>query len=104
MFFRNPLMADGKYTISKGYGPAMDAASHEKTYKGFVEFVEIATVVVACWILALAVGGIHHAWISAVIGVVLSAIAGAVGALIPALGIRAPAVVALALTLMLVFY
>lgn len=97
-------MADGKYTISKGYSAAMDAAAHEKAYKGFVGFVEIATVVVICWVLALAVGGIRHAWLSAVLGVVLSAVAGAVGALIPALGIRAPAVIALALALMLVFY
>lgn len=97
-------MTNGKYTIGKGYGAAMDGESHEKTYKGFVGFVEIATVVVICWVLALAVGGLRHAWISAVLGVVLSGVAGAVGALIPTLGIRAPAVIALALALMLVFY
>ena len=41
---------------------------------------------------------------SAIVGVVLSSIAGAIGAFVPALNWRAPAVVAGLLVLMLIFY
>jgi hypothetical protein len=82
----------------------MDAATHEATYRGFVRFAEIATVVVLCHVLALAVGGVRHAWVSAIFGVVLSLVAGAVGALAPSIGWRAPAVVGVILLLMLIFY
>jgi hypothetical protein len=65
--------------------------------------VEIATVVVLCHVLALAVGGIRHAWLTAIVGVILSLAAGAVGAMTD-LGMKAPAVVAVLLALALVFY
>ena len=79
----------------------MDAKTHEATYRGFVTFAEIGTAVVVCWVLALAVGGIKHAWLTAIFGVILSGIAGAIGAFMPALGVRAPAAVAVLLALLL---
>ncbi|QFU15432.1 aa3-type cytochrome c oxidase subunit IV [Microvirga thermotolerans] len=97
-------MADTKHAPFGGYSPEMDGPAHEATYGGFVKFVEIATVVVACHVLALAVGGIHHAWLTAIFGVILSLAAGAIGAISPAIGVRAPAVVAILLLLALFFY
>jgi hypothetical protein len=55
-------------------------------------------------VLALAVGGIKHAWLSAIFGVILSGIAGGIGAMAPALGWRAPAAVGVLLALMLIAY
>jgi hypothetical protein len=97
-------MVDTKHVPHGGYGPDMDGTAHEATYRGFVRFAEIGTVVVVCHVLALAVGGVKHAWLSAIVGVVLSLIAGAIGALSPAIGWRAPAVVGAILLLMLIFY
>ena len=82
----------------------MDGPAHEATYRGFVRFAEIGTAVVLCWVLALAVGGVKHGWLSAILGVILSAAAGAVGAMSPAIGWRAPAAVGGLLLLMLLFY
>ncbi|KAB1070378.1 aa3-type cytochrome c oxidase subunit IV [Methylobacterium planeticum] len=96
-------MADTKTVSGVSYSPAMDAQTHEQTYRGFVRFVEIATGVVICWVLALAVGGIREAWLTAILGVVLSSVAGAVGAFAPAIGWKAPFVVAVLLALYLAF-
>ena len=85
------------------YSPAMDAKTHEQTYRGFVRFVEIATGVVICWVLALAIGGIREAWLLAIVGVIASGAAGAVGALAPAVGWKAPLVVGILLVLYLFF-
>jgi hypothetical protein len=82
----------------------MDGPAHEVTYHGFVRFAEIGTAVVLCHVLALAVGGIKHAWLTAVFGVILSLVAGAVGAVAPAIGVRAPAAVGVLLLLALIFY
>ncbi|MGU3539022.1 aa3-type cytochrome c oxidase subunit IV [Methylobacterium sp. A54F] len=97
-------MAETK-TVSSGvpYSPAMDGSTHEQTYRGFVRFVEIATGVVICWVLALAVGGVREAWITAIVGVVLSAGAGTLGALSPSIGWKAPFVVGVLLALYLAF-
>ncbi len=97
-------MADTKHAPHGGYSPDMDAAAHEVTYSGFVRFAEIGTAVIICHVLALAVGGIKHAWLTAIFGVILSGIAGALGAFIPALGVRAPAAVAVLLALLLLVY
>lgn len=96
-------MADTKYAPFKDYSPDMDGPSHETTYHGFTRFVEIATAVVACHVLVLALGGIRHAWLTAVFGVFLSLAAGAVGAM-TSLGPRAPAAVAVLLAILLVLY
>ena len=96
-------MAETDHAPSAGYGPDMDAAEHEATYRGFTHFVEIGTLQVICWVLALALGGIRHAWLSAIIGVILSWIAGAIGAT-SAIGWRAPAAVAALLVVLLILY
>ncbi len=97
-------MADTKHAPHGGYSPDMDGPAHEATYQGFVRFAEVGSAVVLCWVLALAVGGVKHAWLSAILGVVLSSVAGAVGAMSLAIGWRAPAAVLGLLFLMLIFY
>ncbi len=97
-------MADTKHASYGGYGPDMDGATHEGTYRGFIRFAEVSTAVILCWVLALAVGGVKHAWLSAVFGVILSSGAGALGAVSPSIGWRAPAAVGVLLLLMLVLY
>jgi hypothetical protein len=104
MWNQDMIMADTKHAPHGGYSPDMDATGHEATYQGFVRFAEIATAVVLCWVLALAVGGVKHAWVSAISGVILSGIAGAVGAMSPTIGVRAPAAVGILLILMLLLY
>lgn len=94
-------MADTKTVSGAAYSPAMDAKTHEQTYKGFIRFIEIATGVVICWVLALAVGGIREAWLTAIAGVVASSAAGTIGALAPAVGWKAPCAVAVLLLLYL---
>ncbi len=56
-----------------------------------------------CWVLALAIGGIREAWLLAIVGVIASGAAGAVGALAPAVGWKAPLVVGILLVLYLFF-
>ena len=97
-------MVDTKHAPDGDYSPDMDSRAHEATYYGFIQFAEIGTAVVICHVLALAVGGIKHAWLTAIFGVILSGIAGAIGAFIPALGVRAPAAVAVLLALLLLVY
>ena len=97
-------MADTKHAPHGGYSPDMDSRAHEATYSGFIQFAEISTAVVICFVLALAVGGIKHAWLTAIFGVVLSLAAGGVGAMAPAIGVRAPAAVAILLLLALILY
>jgi hypothetical protein len=97
-------MADIKHAPPGGYSPDMDGPTHETTYQGFVRFAEIGTAVVLCHVLALAVGGIRHAWLTAIFGVILSLVAGAVGAIAPAIGVRAPAAVGILLLLALALY
>ncbi len=97
-------MADTKHAPHGGYSPDMDGPAHEATYQGFVRFAEVGTAIVLCWVLALAVGGVKHAWLSAVFGVILSAAAGVIGAVSPAIGWRAPAAVGVLLILMLILY
>jgi hypothetical protein len=65
-------MADTKHAPHGGYSPDMDSRAHEATYHGFVQFAEIATAVIICHVLALAVGGIKHAWLTAIFGVILA--------------------------------
>jgi hypothetical protein len=97
-------MADTKHAPQGGYSPDMDGPTHEATYTGFIRFAEIGTAVIVCWVLALAVGGVKHAWLTSVFGVLLSFVAGGVGAMAPALGWRAPAAVAVFLILALLLY
>jgi hypothetical protein len=50
------------------------------------------------------VGGLKAAWMSAIVGVILAGIAGAIGAFAPSVSWRAPAAVFVLLLLMLIFY
>lgn len=97
-------MADTKHAPHGGYSPEMDGPAHEVTYNGFVRFAEIGTAVVVCHVLALAVGGIKHAWLTAILGVILSLASGAIGAIAPSIGVRAPAAVGVLLFLALILY
>ncbi len=97
-------MADTKHAPHGGYSPDMDSRAHEATYNGFIQFAEISTAVVICFVLALAVGGIKHAWLTSIFGVVLSLAAGGLGAMAPSIGVRAPAAVGVLLLLALIFY
>jgi hypothetical protein len=97
-------MADTKHAPHGGYSPEMDGPAHEVTYNGFVRFAEIGTAVIICHVLALAVGGIKHAWLTAIFGVILSLAAGAIGAIAPSIGVRAPAAVGVLLLLALFLY
>lgn len=76
-----------------GYSPEMDGEIHEKTYDGFVEFTTITTLVVLCWVLALAMGGVKGGWLIAIFFVVLSGAAGALGAVSRTISWKAPAAV-----------
>lgn len=97
-------MADTKHTPHMGYRPDMDGAAHEATYTNFVHFTTVAVVFVLCCVVALAVGGIQQAWLSAIFGVILAHIAAAVGLFAPSISWRAPAAVLALLLVMLVFY
>jgi hypothetical protein len=97
-------MADTKHAPHGGYSPEMDGPAHEVTYNGFVRFAEIGTAVVICHVLALAVGGIKHAWLTAIFGVILSLASGAIGAIAPSIGVRAPAAVGVLLLVALILY
>lgn len=97
-------MADTKHAPHGGYSPSMDGPAHEVTYNGFIRFAEIGTAVVVCFMLALAVGGIKHAWLTSIFGVILSLAAGGIGAVAPSIGVRAPIVVAILLILALILY
>ena len=96
-------MVETKTLSGANYSPAMDEKTHEQTYRGFVKFVEIGSVTVLCWVLALAVGGIREAWLTAIFGVLVSWAAAALGAFVPAIGWKAPAVILALLLLVLVF-
>lgn len=86
------------------YRPEMDGKAHEKTYDGFVHFTVVGAVFVACIVVGLAVGGVKHAWLSAIFMIVLAHVATAIGLFSPAISWRAPAVVLGLLVLMLLFF
>ncbi|TVR10060.1 MAG: aa3-type cytochrome c oxidase subunit IV [Salinarimonadaceae bacterium] len=86
-------MAQSDRQPGDGYSPEMDSETHEKTYDGFIEFTTISTLVVACWVLALAMGGVKGAWLTAIFFVVLSGVAGAVGAVSRSVSWKASAAV-----------
>jgi hypothetical protein len=101
---QDQAMADTKNAPFGGYSPDMDGPAHEATYRGFVRFIEIGVSFVICIVLALAVGGIRHAWLSAVFGVVLAHVTTGLGLFAPSLGWRPNAAVAILLLLMLMMY
>ncbi len=97
-------MADTKHAPHMGYGPEMDGPAHEATYENFVHFVAVAVAFVLCCVVALAVGGIKQAWLSAIFAIILAHIATGIGLFAPSVSWRAPAAVLALLLLMLIFY
>lgn len=70
----------------------MDYSAHENTYKGFITFAEIGTVACLAIVVALAVGGVKHAWGVSIVGTLLTVAATGIGIAAPSIGWRAPAV------------
>lgn len=96
-------MAQQNANPTTTYRPEMDGKSHEKTYGGFVHFTTVGAVFVACIVVGLAVGGVKHAWMSAIFMIVLAHVATAIGLFSPAVSWRAPGAVLGLLVLMLLF-
>ena len=96
-------MADTKHA-PHGYSPDMDGPAHESMYEDFTHFVAVSAVFVACCVVALAVGGIRHAWLSAILGIVLAIIATTIGLFSRSMSWRPPAVILVVLLAMLALY
>ena len=97
-------MAQQSTSSTVTYRPEMDGKAHEKTYDGFVHFTVVGAVFVACIVAGLAVGGVKHAWLSAIFMIVLAHVTTAIGLMSPAVSWRAPAVILGLLVLMLLLY
>ncbi len=97
-------MADTTGAQVGGYRSEMDGPAHEATYDAFTHLTTVASVFVACIVVGLAVGGVKHAWISAVAMIVLAHIATAIGLFSKSLTWRPPGIVLGLLLLMLLFY
>jgi hypothetical protein len=97
-------MADTKHAPYGGYSPDMDGPAHEETYRHFLHFTTVGAFFALGCVAALAVGGIRHAWVSAMFGVIIVHIAAGIGLFAPSLKWK-PGAAALALLLaMLLFY
>ena len=83
--------------------PEMDYEEHERTFRGFTLFTEIAIVHVLCLVVVVAIWGVKHSGGWALFGFVLTQAATIVGAYSPALSWRplAGVLVLLLLTLAL---
>jgi hypothetical protein len=84
-------MADHGKSAETGH-PEMDYPAHENTFKGFVHFTEVGTVAVTAIVVALAVGGVRHAWLTVIFGTILTLVTAAIGIASPRIGWRAPAI------------
>jgi hypothetical protein len=89
---------------SAAYRPEMDGKAHERTYDGFVHFTAVGSIFVACIVVGLALGGVKHAWLSAVFMILLAHIATGIGLFSTAVSWRAPAVVLGLMLLMLLLF
>jgi hypothetical protein len=70
----------------------MDYKAHESTFKGFIHFTEVGTVACIAIVVALAVGGVKHAWLTGIFGTILTLVTAAIGIAAPKIGWRAPAI------------
>ncbi len=95
--------ADMKHA-PQGYSPEMDGVAHEETYDNFVHFTAVSVVFVLCCVAGLAVGGVKHAWLSAITGIILAHVAATIGFVSPTISWRAPAAVLALLLFMLLLY
>ena len=97
-------MAHGSPAPAGQYRPEMDGQAHEATYNRFTHFTSVASVFVACIVVALAVGGAKHGWLSAVVMIILAHVATGIGLASASISWRAPAIVLAILALMLLLY
>lgn len=98
-------MAESGGTSTGGaYHPDMDEKAHETTYVSFTHFTTVGAVFVVSCVVALAVGGVKHAWVSSLVMILLNMVATAIGLSSARLAWRPPAVVLGLLLLMMVFY
>ncbi len=98
-------MAESGGTSTGGaYHPDMDEEAHETTYVSFTHFATVGAVFVVSCVVALAVGGVKHAWVSSLVMILLNIVTTAIGLSSPRLAWRPPAVVLGLLFLMMVFY
>ena len=84
--------------------PPMDYPEHERTYTGFVHIAEVGTVVCLAIVAVLAVGGVKHAWGTALIGTLLTLIGAGVGIASEKISWRAPLVALVLMLLALLLY
>jgi hypothetical protein len=96
-------MADSG-SAEQRYRPEMDARAHESTYSAFTHFTTVGAVFVAAIVVALAVGSIKGAWVSALIMILLAHVAVGVGLFSTSLSWRPGAAVMGLLLLMLLLY
>ena len=97
-------MADTTDVRNQAYHPEMDGPAHEAAYNAFTHFTTVGAVFVVCIVVGLAVGGVKHAWMSAIAMIVLAHIATAIGLFSKSLTWRPPGVVLAILLLMLLLY
>jgi hypothetical protein len=88
----------------EGYRPDMDGPAHETTYNRFTHFTVVTALFVICIVVGLAVGGVKHAWMSAVVMIVLAHVAAAIGLFSQSMAWRPAGLVLGILLLMLLFY
>ena len=88
----------------EGYRPEMDGPAHETTYNRFTHFTVVTSIFCASIVVGLAVGGVKHAWLSAVFMIVLAHIAAAIGLFSRSMSWRPGGIVLGLLLLMLLFY
>jgi hypothetical protein len=81
--------------------PQMDYAEHERTFRGFTTFTEIAITHVLCIVVILAIWGVKHSGGWALLGFLATLVATAVGAFSPAIAWRPLAAVFVLLLLAL---
>lgn len=98
------MAGDNSGAITSEYRPEMDGKAHERTYSSFTHFTFVGTIAVAAIVVALAIGGAKHAWLSCMVMVVLTLVATAVGLFSPNISWRAPAIPFVILVLMLILY
>ena len=97
-------MADTKHAPHGGYSPDMDGPAHEAMYEKFLHFTTVGVLFALGCVAGLAVGGIRHAWLSAIFGILIVHIAAAMALIAPSLKWK-PGAAALALLIgMLLFY
>lgn len=81
--------------------PAMDYAEHDRTYRGFMLFVEVGIMATLCIVVILALWGLKKAGGVAAVGLLATFAATAVGAFAPKLAWRPGAAVLVVLLALL---